>query len=281
MIKKIGIGVAIAAAWGIAWAAKEAFAIPDYAMWLGIIAVVGVLASFNIESRLSAIEELVIRKDYSGIIAQLEGERHKPQHKQPESLAAGGAIASRIRPQHESLFEDFRWFAALMNRHIADEWAIEELPTTDVRGYEGPEIGRMYDVWYNACEVGRMQVTLGAGALLSKEKERSARVELKLNYLRFIPYRDAHSLLYEIGLLTGSYDRTNGEAFRATAASAATDALTGYLWEAVRQPDLDPWFDFMAEGSYDVLHDQVEHWRKNGIDPMTRWGGDRDGAADN
>ncbi|MBY5768571.1 hypothetical protein HFN63_00290 [Rhizobium leguminosarum] len=280
MIKKIGIGVAIAAAWGIAWAAKEAFAIPDYAMWLGIIAVVGVLASFNIESRLSAIEERVIRKDYSGIIAQLEGERHKPQHKQPESLAAGGAIASRIRPQHESLFEDFRWFAALMNRHIADEWAIEELPTTDVQGYEGPEIGRMYDVWYNACEVGRMQVALGAGALLSKEKQRSARVELKLNYLRFIPYRDAHSLLYEIGLLTGSFDRTNGEAFRATAASAATDALTGYLWEAVRQPDLDPWFDFMAEGPYDVLHDQVEHWRKNGIDPMTRWGGDRDGGAD-
>ncbi|NKK58784.1 hypothetical protein GFM44_23075 [Rhizobium leguminosarum bv. viciae] len=280
MIKRVGIWVAIAAIWGAAWWAKQTFGIPDYVMWIGIIAVIGALSSYNVESRLSVLEEGVVRKDFSGIIAQLEGERHKPQHKQPASLAAGGAITSWIRPQHETLFEDFRWFAALMNRHVADEWAIEELPTTDARGYEGPDIGRMYEVWYNACKVGRMQVTLGSGSLLSDDKERSARVELKMNYLRFIDYRDAHSLLYEIGLLTGTFDRANADTFRAKAASAATDALTGYLWEAVRQPDIDPWFDFTAEGSYDILYDQVEHWRKNGIDPMTKWGGDRDNRSD-
>lgn len=94
-----------------------------------VIVVLILLITMTIESRLLTLEARVIHKDYSGIIAQLEGERHVPQHRQPESLAAGGAIKSWIRPEHETLFEDFQWFGAILNRHRADPWSIEELPS--------------------------------------------------------------------------------------------------------------------------------------------------------
>ncbi|MBX5192434.1 hypothetical protein HJB86_26670 [Rhizobium sp. NZLR3b] len=279
MIKRIGIYVAIAAAWGLVYAAKEHFGIPDVWMWIGLIAMIGALTSFNFESRLQEVEARVVRKDYAGIIEQLEGQRHKPQQKQPNSLAAGGAIVSWIRPEHEVLFEDFRWFAAVLNQHLPDPWAIEELPRTDARGYEGPEIGRMYEVWYNACKVGRMQVTVGSGLLLRQDKsedERAARVELTLNYLRFIPYEDARALLYELHLMIGPFKFNDAESSRSRAGALAADELGGHLWECVRNSDFDPIFDFLVDGPYDLLREQTDRWKKHGIDPMVKWGGDRD-----
>ncbi|UXT53269.1 hypothetical protein FY136_28830 (plasmid) [Agrobacterium tumefaciens] len=283
MIKQLKIYVVIAAAWGIAYAAKEFFQISDLWMAIGVIVIIALVANYAIENRLQELEARVVHKDYSGIITQLEGERHVPRHRQPESLAAGGAIANWIRPEHQRLFDDFRWFGALLNRHLPDPWAIEELPKTDARGYDAPDIGRMYEVWYNACKVGRFQVTLGAGMLLSSDKsqdERSACLELDLNYLRFIPYQDARGLLYEMAFLVGSFDKTNPDASRSKAQALATDALAGHLWEAVRSPELDPLFDFRVEGSYDLVRQQTDHWEKNGIDPMVRWGGDRERRDD-
>lgn len=218
MIKRFGIYVAIAVAWGIAYVAKQLFGLSDVWMAIIVIVVLILLITMTIESRLLKLEARVIHKDYSGIIAQLEGERHVPRHRQPESLAAGGAIKSWIRPEHETLFEDFQWFGTILNRHRADPWSIEELPSTDARGYDGREIGRMYEVWYNACKVGRFQVTLGSGALLRRDKsedKRSARIDLDLDYLRFIPYQDARGLLYELALMVGPFDRNDGNASRA------------------------------------------------------------------
>ncbi|MBY3314747.1 hypothetical protein [Rhizobium laguerreae] len=281
MIKKIGIWVAIVAACGIAWATQKVFAIPDQTMWIALILIVLGIFGFQVEGRLQAIEERVIRKDYSGILKQLDGDRHVPQHKQPESLVAGGAIASWINPAHEILFDDFRWFGAVMNQHLPDAWAIEELPKTDLRGYEGPEFGRKYRVWYNACEIGTMQVSLGVGGLLKRDKfaeNRAARVELDLEYLRFISYRDARGLLYEVALLVGSFAKDDGETSRSKAQAIASDALGAHLWETVRHPEFDPSFEFQVDGPYDLLREIVDHWKAGGIDPMKKWNGDREPA---
>lgn len=276
-VGRLKIYFGIAAAAGIASVAKTFFGISDVWMTIGVIAVIGIIALMHVESRLDKLEARVIHTDYSGILALLEGPRHTPKHQQPASLAAGGAISSWIRPEHEVLFHDFRWFAALLNKHLADPWAIEELPSTDARGYDAPEVGRTFAVWYNACKVGTFQVTLGAGMLISRQKsasERTARLELTLSYLRFIPYVYARGLLYELTIMVGSFDRACDDECRSKAQLAAADALAGHLWEAVRNPDLDPHFDFVVEGSYDLLRDQNDHWVKHGYDPMAD-GGDR------
>lgn len=278
MAKQVGTWIAVALGWGLVLAAKEFFGISDFAMWLALIAIIGVVVSYNLESRLRNVEEKVVHPDYRGIIALLEGERHKPQHKQPESLESGGAVVSFITPEHRVIFEDFRWFAAVLNMHLADPWAIEELDDTNIWNEAGPEMGRKYAVWYNACKVGTMHVTVGSGALLQQDRsegEKSAFLDLKLNYLRFIPYRDAHHLLYELSIMVGRFDRQNADLSRAKASAIASDALAGHLWEAVREPETDPFFDFTVEGSYDLLIGQTDHWKRSGIDPVLKWGGDR------
>lgn len=278
MIKQVGIWVAIAAAWGIAFAAKEAFGISDYWMWLAVLAIVGIFITTSVEGRLARLEARVVHTDYSGVIKLLEGERHIPRHQQPESLAAGGALKSFITPAHEMLFDDFGWFAAVLNKNVSDPWAIEELNDTNVRGLESPEVGRRYRVWYNACEVGTMQVTAAGFSVLDPEefaKNRRARVDIQLRYLRFIQYEDAHSLISQVALFTQRFDFENGDLSRDKASAEAAHVLAGYLWEAVREPELDPYFEYAVEGPYDLLRHAVEHWRSHGVDPFERWGGDR------
>ncbi|MDR7029827.1 hypothetical protein [Rhizobium rosettiformans] len=277
MGKQIKLYITVVVAVGIASGIKSLFDIPDLWMAVSAIAVIGVIALMQVESRLDKIEEKVLHKDYSGVMAKLEGERHVPRHQQPKSLAEGGAIASWITPDHETLFHDFRWFGAVLNKHLTEPWAIEELPTTDAGGYDGPDVGRMYDVWYGSWKVGRMQVTLGTGLRMSKGKspdKRSAFLELDVSYLRFIPYQHARGLLYELALMVGDYHRDKDETCRAKAQALAANALAGYLWEAVRSPDLNPALDFIVEGSYDLLRDQNDHWEKHGYDPIVH-GGDR------
>ncbi|MGO8145239.1 hypothetical protein AB9F42_20525 [Rhizobium leguminosarum] len=277
MIKKLGMWIAIVVAIGIVSSVQGQLSIPNYIVGLAILGLGVIVFSFKVDSRLRALEEWGSRKDYSGIIKQLKGERHKPRHQQPESLEAGGAVASGIEPAHHIVFEDFRWFAAVLNLHLP-AWAIEELNDTHFRGDHGPAVGRRYKVWYNACQVGTMQVTIGIGRLLERERfkgERSARVELDLTYLRFIPYRDARGLVYQIALLIGASDSEDGEVSRTKAAATAADALGGHLWEAVRAPEFGPSFDFYVDGPYDLLKSVVDDWKKQGIDPMVKWGGDR------
>jgi hypothetical protein len=61
------------------------------------------MISFHFDKRLNALEERVVPKD-SGIKALIEeGERHKPQHRQPKSLIEGGAVKSFITVAHEVL----------------------------------------------------------------------------------------------------------------------------------------------------------------------------------
>ena len=284
MIKRMLIWVAIICAGLIGYAAKNAYGIDDYTVWLAVTVIGLVAISFHFDTRLNALEERVVQTYYSGIKAQIEeGERHKPQHQQPVSLVAGGAIASWITPAHETLFDDFRWFGAVLNQHVAKPWSIEELNDTSARGYDAPDIGRQYHVWYNACRIGRMQVTCGHYPIMEPERfadNRQARVEVELNYLRFVPYDDALSLISQIVLFIGRFDFEDGERSRVLARGEAADVLVGHLWEAVRQTDIDPHFEYSIQGPYELLRDTVDHWTTSGIDPFEKWGGDRSWEGD-
>lgn len=269
----------------IGYAVKSAFNIDDSTIWLAVITIWLIMISFHLDTRLRALEERVGHTEYNGIKVQIEeGERHKPQHQQPISLAAGGAIASRITPAHEILFEDFRWFGAVLNQHVTEPWSIEELNDTSARGYDAPNIGRQYHIWYNACRMGRMQVTCGGRDWLSKPEgfadNRLACVEIELNYLRFVPYEDALSLISHIARFIGEGNFEDDECSRIVARDEGAHVLAQHLWEVVRQPDIDPHFEYSIQGPYALLRDMVDHWKTNGIDPFEKWKGDRSWSDD-
>ena len=71
----------------------------------------------------------------------------------PASPSTLPPSSPRITVAHEVLFEDFRWFGAVLNQHVAEPWGIEELNDTNVRGIEAPDVGRRYQVYYNACRM--------------------------------------------------------------------------------------------------------------------------------
>jgi hypothetical protein len=213
-----------------------------------------------------------IAKDYAGIIAQIrDGEPRVPQHRQPKTIRDNG-FESFVTAAHEVLFDDFLWFGAVLNRHTSVPWSIEELPDTHVRlpGDDGPSLGRRYRVFFNACEMGTIEVTVGGYAeLYSGErlaKEMCAAVYLDLHYLRFVPYLEAHSLVRAISLFIGRF--VEREAANASASADATAALTQYLWDTVRCEETVLGFDYKIEGPYELLRLTSEHWIANGFDPF-------------
>ena len=151
--------------------------------------------------------------DFAGIISQIqEGERRAPQHKSPQSIRGLG-WDSFITVAHEVVYEDFRWFGAMLNHHVSEPWSIEELPDGLVRSVDHidePDIGRRYRVHYNACDMGTLQVTVGGirhfldpAAFASNPCALSL---IELRYLRFVPFEDVLSLLAAIGKLLGRFD---------------------------------------------------------------------------
>lgn len=277
MIKLVAYWAAIIVVALVAYAVKHAFDVSNQAMSLAIFAIVLIIIIFHFDRRISLLENRVIHKSYSDVKIDIEkGERHKPQHKQPKSLIDGGAIKSRITAAHEILFDDFRWFGVLLNSDVAEAWAVEELNDTDISGFEGPRAGRRYQVYYNACRMGTIEVTIGGFEWYSREafaQNRQARVEVELDYLRFAPFQDAHSLIYSIALYIGPCG-DDGEAARSKAASIATAALTGHLWESVRKPDIDMRFSFRTEGPYELLRRGTDHWKAKDVDLFEKLDGD-------
>lgn len=219
--------------------------------------------------------------EYAGVIRQLEqGERRPAQHERPGAVTDGG-FETLATAAVRAMFDGFEYFAALLNQNITEPWTVEETGDTLVSdpGSDSPDLGRTYRVYYNAVRLGRIQVTNGfhpEGLWQSVEwhrENRAARVLVDLDYLRFVPYNDAISLISMVELFVGHFDDSAAAHLRAKA--EATTALTGYLWEVQRAEDYVPSFDHTTEGPYDHLHRITRGWKERGFDPFERWNGDR------
>ena len=223
-----------------------------------------------------------IAKEYAGIIRRLEkGERRPAQHVRPRTVTDKG-FESFATPGVVAVFDGFEYFGALLNQHVSDPWTIEETGDTLVKDLrsDSPDLGRTYQVYFKGCRLGRLQVTEGFNAGGFREgvewhrDNRAALVLVDIDYLRFVPYDDALSLVSAIEFFAGRFDENEAARHRAKLNAAA--ALTRYLWEVLRAgDDYVPQFDHRVEGPYDLLQQTTAHWKSEGVDPFERWNGDR------
>jgi hypothetical protein len=270
----IGTGVALL----IIYFTKSAFGMSDQTfMWVAL-AVVVLGMGFHFSKRLNALEERVLHKDYDAIKKEIEeGERHVPQHKQPKALAENG-VKSYVNKADEIVFEDFKWFGSMLNREIADAWAVEEMEDTEQRelGAEAPEYGRRYQIYYNSRKMGTLQVRAGGFDVLNEQRfsaNRRVVALIDLSDLRFVEWDDALSLVRTVVFCLGPFKDRQSAWERATA--EATTVLTGHAWDATRVPNHVLDFHHRTDGPYDLVRQTTEHWKKHEIDPFEKWGGDR------
>lgn len=168
----------------------------------------------------------------------------------------------------------------MMNISSADPWMVEETPKTLVSNIQttDPELGRTYKVFYNGVEMGDLQITDGHGSFEIDEQKRleakTARAYLHLQNVRFLPYEHVHGFLSLIEVHLGSWEGGYDPSW-ARARLAATQVLTGYLWEVMACEDAVPWLLHQVDGPYWMVQHETEHWKKSGFDPLVEWKGDR------
>jgi hypothetical protein len=234
-----------------------------------------------------------ILKNHKNVIREIaEGKRRIPQGQRPISPTANDG-RSFGTPGLETLFEDTQFFGVILMMQLGDQWCIEETSDNLLRTVRDPIPARRYIVFYNALELGTIELGEGFSAVLSHGREvyvRDCLIEVSLNYARFIPYDGLNNLLYQIEFLVsdvdssaeskawGRYAANHYEqahdpddwhiaGIRARARMNATEAMTRYLWDVQRAFDYVPVFKYRAGGPYTMLRELVERWVGQGLDP--------------
>ncbi len=206
----------------------------------------------------------------SGIRREIqEGEgRLRP----PPILLLEATRRATLSPREIEFFELFNWFAVALESSIGESWTVDPVDVTYVRGPDRPVFGRRFLVFYNKVEMGRIEVSPGYDLLNAQEDSVFAWVQLR--HLKYVPFIDACNLITRIELYCGPFETQ--ETSSARASGAATAALTGYLWDAMRvdtTAETATLFEHDCTGPYTLFRDSVAHWTKNKVKPeeLVKW----------
>ncbi len=249
-------------------AAAAALVVAQHALGLPnttITIVMGLAVLWYLLMRIDDLDQRTDPSSHDRIRKQIEnGEPRVPQDDQPTSLADSG-FKSLITSWHELIFNDFKWFCVIVNWGTDASWTLEETSSTLMNDTDEPDFGRGYDVYYRSMKMGTLQIGVGHDF----KAERFAGAVLYLNHLQFVPYEHARQLVAAVEEYLGPFEHHEDyQASYTRASMAATAALTGFLWEAVRVRDADPGFEYRTEGPYDIVRMRAEHWNSNNINPL-------------
>ncbi|MDR6635089.1 hypothetical protein J2X72_003901 [Phyllobacterium sp. 1468] len=211
--------------------------------------------------------------EYAKIVREIdEGERREPQHNRPtETKSKWGSVD----PIDQYVFDEFSWLGATIDRWTDDSWSLEETNDTNRRAsyLDSPEYGRRWIIYYNKLGLGWLEVSATPehilGTLDEFKVKPSARIDMSLDFMRFIPSEDAFGMLYNPAFLMQSTE-AGYDAARERAKLIAESTMTHYMWDVMRAgegyvPDLE----FSVSGPWSVFSETVSHWKKSGFDPRT------------
>jgi hypothetical protein len=187
-----------------------------------------------------------VEREYKDVIREVrEGRRREPKHRPPHSVEADGTTL--LGDEHRRLWEDFRFFGAEFDRLLQHgHWSIEEQPKVEI-GWDSPDYGRTYHVYYNGYVAGELEI--GLARLLHHPSGRGAYADLDIDALQLIPYSDVRELIWTLSILFQPLQE--GDGMRALADADVTKYLTAHLWEVMRSPSEMHHFAYRTEGPYE------------------------------
>jgi hypothetical protein len=177
-----------------------------------------------------------LRAKYRKIVEQLERrELEEPVQEEADESCLRFAYHSG----DQDFFRDFELFGKVFNKFRSESniWRLGEKRGQGAwMEYDGPLVYRNYTVYFSKTAMGVLGICPGLPKYTDAEP--NIWVELQLEYLQFLEWVDATSLLASVSALLG----VNG-GYEKMAAS-----LVPYLWEVVRRPDELVQFRWQADG---------------------------------
>ena len=241
IVKQLAIVAVISTAM---WAAK-AMGMSDLQVG-GIFALIAFIWLTQQIDQLKTASGKGLRDDHQQVIKEIEdGKPIEPKHNPPASIEQD-EFESFIRDEERTMFRDFGTFGEYVNNQLQGEgWRLQELPKPHLeRYYDSPGgFGRQYTIHFNALNVGRLKV---CADILNGYSTEAPHViaDTKLSYLPFFQYGEARGFLEQLNQCLAI---DNPQTFSRNSA-AVEHAMTAYLWELVREPDLAPDFELRLEG---------------------------------
>lgn len=194
-----------------------------------------------------------IDKEYRDVLQGIRtGDRREPQHKPPASVEADGTTL--LRPEHRIVWEDFLQFGEIINTMMHHgPFSFEEMPKVEF-GFEGPDYGRHYQVWYNQVPCGRL--VIGVAHLLHATEGQGAVAELDLDYAQMMPEGEVRGMLRTMWFMFAKQE--DGAVMRAKADLEVVKIMTRHLWEAMRLPEKVHSLDWRFEGPYEHYNEYLK-----------------------
>jgi hypothetical protein len=175
-----------------------------------------------------------LRDDHQRVIREIEdGAPIEPKHNPPTSIEQEG-FETFISDADRMMFRDFEAFGTAINKRLRwGGWRLQERHTPLAMDHEGPRFGRSYTIYYNALELGRLEVVVDLLKGYSAEAPHVL-ADVDLDYLQFFSYETARSFLQTLAHELCADTQPSLDRLTATVESA----LSEFLWETVRLPDV-------------------------------------------
>jgi hypothetical protein len=153
-----------------------------------------------------------------------ESDPIEPKHNEPKFKPL-----RRSREERDAkFFSEFEDFADVVNWYLASDtitypWRLQELPDNDVgTAQTGPMFGRVYAVFYNQAQLGKLEIHAGV--------EKDIFTELKLHSVRLLNYHHLANFLHAVA--SHVVDRYPPSSEFATATDATSSVMLKALWDS-------------------------------------------------
>lgn len=164
-------------------------------------------------------------------------------------------------------FERTECLQPYFNAMLGGYWSFDELPGHHVSlgTYDGPDVGRTFQIQYNAGLVGELSVV----PLIFPRGDDWAELRLRLQYpIELINSERVHGFLC---LLAKSVlNSIDAAAQNGRAEQMASIAMVNALWDARVTEGSSLVVSMSLSGAWGLYQESLDHWRNHGVDPWER-----------
>jgi len=254
----------------------DVFSLTSEQIWLLVLGGALLVLTYQVKELRDARKPRLKRK----ILTELRfGEPIKVKHDTPGSPTLDGKQQWGAERHDFECFQSLWYFPHWINKlysDLSEPIRLQELQDTRIRGSradEGPAYGRRYDIYYNRCKIGLLEVCAGLDRVFDPV-DKSVDVEITIDGVppTVLPYSDVYGFLSTVASLVTSRKKPkyahlpNGETEYDDAMSNIRTAMTELMWNT--HSEGDGWTELRVRlsGTPDHYYDLLRQRTKQDVE---------------